>query len=54
MFVVYVDDGIVVDKDMNNIMKVIEELKAEGYDIEDKQSISNYLRVNFKYLDEDK
>ena len=25
MFVVYVDDGIIVDKDMNNIMKVIEE-----------------------------
>ena len=54
MFVVYVDDGIVVDKDMNNIMKVIEELKAEGYDIEDKQSISDYLGVNFKYLEEDK
>ena len=42
MFVIYVDDGIVVDKDMNNIMKVIEELKAEGYYIEDKQSISDY------------
>ena len=54
MFVVYVDDGIVVDKDLNNIMKVIEELKAEGYDIEDKQSISDYLGVNFKYLEEDK
>ena len=54
MFVVYVDDGIVVDKYMNNIMKVIEELKAEGYDIEDKQSISDYLGVNFKYLEEDK
>ena len=54
MFVVYVDDGIVVDKDMNNIMKVIEELKAEGYDIEDKQSIRDYLGVNCKYLDEDK
>ena len=35
MFVVYVDDGIVIDKDMSQILKVIEELKSEGYDIED-------------------
>ena len=54
MFVVYVDDGIIVDKDMNQIMKVIKELKTEGYDIEDKQSILDYLGVNFKYLEDDK
>ena len=36
MFVVYVDDGIIVDKDMKNVDQVIKDLKEAGYDIEHK------------------
>ena len=52
MFVVYVDDGIVVDKDMNKVQQVVKDLKEAGYDIEDKSTINDYLGVNFTYLDE--
>ena len=53
MFVVYVDDGIVVDKDMNKVVQVVKDLKEAGYDIEDKSTINDYLGVNFTYLDEE-
>ena len=49
MFVVYVDDGIIVDKDVRKINEVIRELKRLKYDIEDKSTISDYLGVNFTY-----
>ena len=52
MFVVYVDDGIVVDKDINKVQQVVKDLKEAGYDIEDKSTINDYLGVNFTYLDE--
>ena len=42
MFVVYVDDGIVVDKDINKVQQVVKDLKEAGYDIEDKSTINNY------------
>ena len=49
IFIVYVDDGIVVGKNMDNINKVIHELKEQGYNIEDRGTITDYLGVNFKY-----
>ena len=52
MFVVYVDDGIVVDKDINKVQQVVKDLKEAGYDIEDKSTINDYLGVNCTYLDE--
>ena len=50
IFIVYVNDGIVVDKDINEVIKIIKELKENNYDIEDKDLIHNYLGVNFKYI----
>ena len=49
LFVVYVNDGIVADKDMNRIYKLICKLNEARYNIEDKSTIKDCLGVNFKY-----
>ena len=50
-FLVYADDGITVDKNMSEINNVINELKEAGYNIEDRGNITDYLGINFKYID---
>ena len=46
------DDEIIVDKNMREINKVINEIKEVGYNIEDRSNITDYIGINFKYLDE--
>lgn len=48
MFAVYVDDGIFISNDSDDINKCIHDLKRAGCDIEDQGSISDYLGVNVK------
>ena len=50
IFIVYVDDGIFFDKNKDNINVAIRELKDNGYDIEDKGDIADYLGVNVTRL----
>ena len=54
IFVVYVDDGIFLGPNSNDIDKAIAELKAEGFDIEDQGDIADYLGVNVERVDGDK
>ena len=46
-----VHDGIIVDKNMREINKVINELKEARYNIEIEAIFTDYLNVNIKYLD---
>ena len=47
----YLDDGIIVDKNISKINKIINEFKEAGCNIEDRGYITDHIGVNFKYLD---
>ena len=50
MFLIYVDDGILLHPDAKEIDKVIAELRALKYNISDEGDISDYLGVKVQAL----
>ena len=51
LFGVFVDDGIFAAPTSQSIDKAIQDLKDEGFDIEDQGDLSDYLGVNIETMD---
>ena len=51
IFLVYVDDCIIIDPQAKNIDKVISDLKKEKFDIDELGNLSDYLGVKIENLD---
>ena len=49
MFFFYVDDGILLCPEKNEVAKALKDLKAMGLELEDRGTISQYLDINFNY-----
>ena len=52
LFFFYVDDGIFLCPDSNQVDKVIEELKGTGLELEDRGDVADYLGINFNYKED--
>ena len=52
IFLVYVDDCIIIDPKANKIDQVISDLRKEKFDIDEVGNLSDYLGVKIENLDD--
>ena len=49
MFFFYVDDGIFISKNPQDVETAIADLRNAGLDLEDRSSIADYLGITFRH-----